>query len=146
MTDTAVVDPDYVHRRAATLFLIAATLWLHEWFAALLVVGWVAWLILHERLEGHLGETLVRLWRRAWPPSALVLIPLLVANALLYWAYAPNPGKVMPIALNLLALSMIFRVWWVRLARRHPLRRAPVASAGTPAPVARPAAQPLTRS
>lgn len=135
MTQTVLVNPDR-QRPAATLLLITTALWLHEWFAALLVVGWVAWLILHERLEGQLGETLVRLWRRAWPPSTLVLFPLLAANALLYWVYVPIPGKVVPIALNLLGLSMIFGGWCVPLAGRARLRRAPGAPARAPEPLA----------
>ena len=136
MTQTAIVRSDQRHRHAATLLLITSVLWLHEWLAALLVAGWVAWLILHRRLEGDLGETIVRVWRRVWPPSALALVPLLAANAVLYWVYAPIPGKVMPIALNLLGLSMVlFGGWWTRLARPVRLQRAPAAPAGVSAPV-----------
>jgi hypothetical protein len=131
VTQTAIAKSD---RHAATLLLITSVLWLHEWLAALLVAGWVAWLILHRRLEGDLGETLVRFWRRIWPPSPVVLVPLLAANAVLYWVYAPVPGKFMPVALNLLGLSMVlFGGWWTRLARPGRLRRAPVAPAGASA-------------
>ena len=136
MTKTAMARPDQRHRHAATLLLITSVLWLHEWLAALLVAGWVAWLILHRRLEGDLGETLVRLWRRIWPPGPLVLVPLLVANAVLYWMYAPIPGNVMPIALNVLGLVIIlFGGWWPRLARPVRLQPVPVAPAGLPAGV-----------
>ena len=136
MTEAAIAKSDRRHRPAATLLLITAVLWLHEWLAAVLVAGWVAWLIFHRRLEGDLGETIVRLWRRVWPPSALALVPLLAANAVLYWVYAPIPGKVMPIALNLLGLSMVlFGGWWARLARPLRLQRVPAAPAGVSAHV-----------
>ena len=130
MTQTAIAKPDRRHRHAATLLLVTSVLWLHEWLAALLVAGWVAWLILHRRLEGDLGETLVRLWCRIWPPSPAVLVPLLAANAVLYWVYAPIPGKFMPFALNLLGLLMVlFGGWWTRLARPVWLQQVPVAPA-----------------
>ena len=136
MTQIAIAKSDRRHRHAAALLLITSVLWLHEWLAALLVTGWVAWLIFHRRLEGDLGETFIRLWRRIWPPSPVALVPLLAANAVLYWVYAPVPGKVMPIALNLLGLSMVlFGGWWTRLARPVELQRAPAAPAGVSARV-----------
>jgi hypothetical protein len=136
MTQTAIAKSDRRHRPAATLLLITSVLWLHEWLAALLVAGWVAWLILHRRLEGGLGETFVRVWRRLWPPSPLALVPLLAANAVLYWVYAPIPGKFMPLALNLLGLAMVlFGGWWTWLARPVGLQRAPVSPAGVAARV-----------
>ena len=96
-------------------------LWLHQWLPALLVAAWVSWLILHKRLEGSLGEALVRFWRRSWPPGTLVLIPLLAGNALAYWVYAPMPGSVSLIALNLLGLGIVlFGGWWGR-ARSLPV-------------------------
>jgi hypothetical protein len=101
------LNRDRRERRAATLLLLTSVLWLHEWLPALLVVAWVSWLILHKQLEGSLGEGLVGLWRRRWPPGTLVLIPLLTANALAYWVYAPLPGRIMPFALNLLGLSIL---------------------------------------
>ena len=101
------MNRDRRERRAATLLLLTSVLWLHEWLPALLVVAWVSWLILHKQLEGSLGEGLVGLWRRRWPFGTLVLIPLLTANALAYWVYAPLPGRIMPFALNLLGLSIL---------------------------------------
>ena len=107
------MNRDRRERRAATLLLLTSVLWLHEWLPALLVAAWVSWLILHKQLEGSLGEALVGLWRRRWPPGTLVLIPLLTANALAYWMYAPLPGCIMPFALNLLGLSiLLFGGWW----------------------------------
>jgi hypothetical protein len=105
-------------RHAGVLLLVTAVLWLHQWLPVLLVAGWVAWLILHKRIEGGLGKTVVRLWRRAWPPPALVLIPLLAANALAYWVYAPFTAKLLPVALNVLALSiLLLGGWWTPRAR-----------------------------
>ena len=135
MIQTAIVSSDRGQRHAAALLLITSVLWLHEWLAALLVAGWVAWLVLHRKLEGDLGENIVRLWRRVWPPGPLVLMPLLAANAFLYWMYAPVPGKIMPIALNLLGLSLVLGGWWARFARPGRLERASAAPAGGSAPV-----------
>ena len=82
--------------------------------AALMVAVFVLWMILHKRLEGDLGQSFLCLRRRVWPPRALVLVPLFLAGILAYWvADVPIPAKVMPVALNLLALSMLaFGDWW----------------------------------
>ena len=94
-------------RRAATLLLVSSALWVDEWLPVLLVATWVSWLILREQLEDGLGEALLRLWRRHWPPRALILVPLLATSTLAYWVYAPSPGNILPIGLNLLALSIV---------------------------------------
>lgn len=47
----------------------------------MLVVTFVAWLILHKRLEAGLGDTLRLQWRRVWPPVPLVLIALVASTA-----------------------------------------------------------------
>jgi hypothetical protein len=133
---SAPVNGDRRQRRAATLLLVTSVLWLHQWLPALLVAVWVSWLILHKRLEGDLGEALVRLWRRTWPPHTVVLVPLLTANALAYWVYAPVPGGVMPFTLNLLGLSLLlFGDWWALLAHSGRLRSAPVAPGRVSDPV-----------
>jgi len=107
------VNRDRRRRLAATLLLVTSVLWLHQWLPALLVAAWVSWLILHKQLEGSLGEALLRFWRRRWPPPLVLLVPLLAANALAYWLYAPTLARVMPIALNLLGLSIVlFGGWW----------------------------------
>ena len=74
--------------------------------------------VLHRRLEGNLGRTLGRLWRRAWPPRTMALIPLLLGGTLAYWASGePITPKVLPIALNVMALSIIlFGNWWTSFA------------------------------
>jgi hypothetical protein len=118
---SAPVSGDRRQRHAGTLLLVTSVLWLHQWLPALLVAAWVSWLILHKQLEGGLGEALVRLWRRTWPPHTLALVPLLAANALAYWMYAPMPGGVIPLALNLLGLGIVlFGGWWGR-ARSLPV-------------------------
>ena len=124
------VDRTWRRRRAATLLLVTSVLWLHEWLALLLVAAWVTWLLLHRSIEGDLGAAVVRTWRRAWPPSGLVLIALLGANAFAYWVYAPIPENVVPIALNLLGLSIVlFGDWWA--LRRRATRRRVAAEPGT---------------
>jgi hypothetical protein len=101
-------------RGAAILFIVTSVVWLHQWLPVLVPAAFVLWVLLHQRLEGDLGEGLLRRWRRVWPPRALVLVPLLLAGTLVYWvADVPIRTKVMPIALNLLALSMLlFGNWW----------------------------------
>jgi len=95
-------------RAAAALLILSWVLWLHSWVPALLIGVFVSWVLLHTRLEGDLGETLVRAWRRAWPPGTLVLIPLLVGSALVFWiSDVPITAKVLPVALALLGLSTI---------------------------------------
>jgi hypothetical protein len=124
-------------RHAAVLLLVTAVLWLHQWLPAILVGVWVAWLILHKRLEGSFGDTLIRLWRRAWPPPAWVLAPLLAVNALAYWFYAPDPAKLLLVALNVLALSiLLWGRWWplpVRVERSWTVRPASGPGPGSPA-------------
>lgn len=103
-------------RRAGVLLIITSVLWLHQWFPALMVVGFVVWLLIHRRLEGDLGDRLLGLWQRRWPLPAVVLVPLLIAGALAY-AIADQPlrTKLVPIGLNLLGLSMVvFGNWWRR--------------------------------
>ena len=72
-------------RRAAVLLTLAVALWFHAWFPALIVAAFVVWVLLHKRLEGDLGDTLLPLWRRVWPPAPLVLVPLLVVTTMAYW-------------------------------------------------------------
>ena len=107
------------HRRgAAVLFVLAWVFWLIRWGPAFLVVTFVAWVILHHRLEAGLGDVLRRRWRRAWPPKLPVLIALLVVSALTFVLYdAPTTAKLLPVALDVLALSMILLGnWWTRFA------------------------------
>jgi len=74
----------------------------------------VVWVILHNRLEAGLGETFHRRWRRAWPPGPVILIALLFASALAFVvADAPPKAKIVPIGLDVLALSVVlFGTWW----------------------------------
>lgn len=97
--------------------MFAWAFWLHRWVPALLVVAFVVWVILHHRLEAGLGDVLRRQWRRAWPPRPLVLIPLLVVSALAFALLdAPVTVKIVPLGLDVLALSMtLFGGWWRRV-------------------------------
>jgi hypothetical protein len=101
-------------RGAAMLLLGALVVWFHHWVPALFVAAFVLWVILHERLEGDLGQSLLRRWRRLWPPRALVLVSLLLGVTFAFWiAVIPVRAKVMPVTLNLLALSILsFGNWW----------------------------------
>jgi hypothetical protein len=105
--------------RAAVLLIVAAVFWWHRWVPALLLTGIVSWAILHGRLEGDLGRILGRLWRRAWPPRTMMLVPLLSAATLVYLASdEPIVAKVLPIALNVVALStLLLGSWWTMVAR-----------------------------
>ncbi len=108
---------DRRRRTAGTLLLITSVLWLHEWLPVLLVAAFVAWLVLHERLEGALGDALVRYWRRAWPPTTFYLIAGLLASTLAYWVHVPVQARLLPVGLNALALVLLLRG---DRGRRHP--------------------------
>jgi len=126
MEGRAVWTPVWIIRqRAAVLLIVAAVLWWHRWIPALLVAGFAAWVILHRRLEGDLGEALGRVWRRAWPPRNAVLVLLLSTGTLAYWfSDEPITPKVLPIALNMLALWLIsFGNVWTHFA--HSRREGP---------------------
>ena len=101
-------------RTAAILLVLAWGLWLHRWAPALLVITFVVWMILHNRLEAGLGEAFHRRWRRAWPPGPVILIALLFASALTFVvADAPPKAKIVPVGLDVLALSVVlFGTWW----------------------------------
>ncbi len=126
-------------RAAAALLVLSWVLWLHPWVPALLIGVFVSWVLLHTRLEGDLGETLVRVWRRAWPPGTLVLIPLLVGSALVFWiSDVPITAKVLPVALALLGLSTILLgSTWTLFAHAQRLWRArnePALATANPSP------------
>ncbi len=106
-------------RGAAILLIVTSMVWLHQWLPALFVAAFVLWVLLHERLEGDLGTRLLRRWRRVWPPRTRALVPLLLAATLASWlANVPITVKVMPVTLNLLALSMLLPGHWWRLFTR----------------------------
>jgi hypothetical protein len=98
----------------AVLVVLAWVFWLPHWSLAFLLVTLVAWLVLHHRLEAGPGDRLGGLWRRVWPPGSLALLALLGASVLVFvLADAPATAKVVPIGLDVLALSMIlFGHWW----------------------------------
>ena len=105
-------------RAAGVLFVAGWAFWLHRWVPTLLVVTFVAWLILHHRLEAGLGDVLLRRWRRAWPPAPVVLIPLLFASTLAFVLLdAPVKARILPIGLHALAFSLtLFGPWWTLVA------------------------------
>lgn len=106
-------------RAAGVLLIVTSVIWLHEWMPALFVAAFVVWAVVHHRLEGDLGDGLLRWWRRVWPPPAVVLVPLLLAGTLVYWSSAVSTrGKILPVTLNVIALSMVvLGGWWRRV--RH---------------------------
>jgi hypothetical protein len=122
-------------QRASTLLIVAAALWWHRWLPALLLAGVLSWAVLHGWLEGNPGRVLDRLWRRAWPPRAILLIPLLLSGTLAYWvASEPIRPKVLPIALNVVALSIILcGNWWTLFAPEAEPERARLRSSVKPA-------------
>ena len=105
-----VPDRPYARRRgAAVLIVLAWTAWLHYWVPAAMLLGLVAWLILHRQ-----GDVVRRGWQAAWPPGARVLVALLGAGILTFLAYdAPPVTRFLPIGLHALALSVLmFGTWW----------------------------------
>lgn len=110
---------DHHGRRAAALLLVFAwVFWLHRWVPLVLVVAFVAWALLHHRLEAGLGDVLRRRWRRAWPPGPWVLSALLLASTLAFVLQdAPVATKIVPLGLSALALSVVvFSTWWPLVA------------------------------
>jgi hypothetical protein len=105
-------------RAAGVLLVLGWVFWLHRWAPAVLVATFVVWVILHNRLEAGLGERLHRQWRRAWPPGPLVLTGLLFASTLAFVLHdATATAKIVPVGLNVLALSLIlFGAWWTLVA------------------------------
>lgn len=93
---------------AAVLLVLTVALWLHEWLPAVFLAAFVLWAIVHNRLEGKLGDVLLRWGRRAWPPKTLVLVPLLLVGTLVYWiAHVPIRVKMLPLTLNVIALLLV---------------------------------------
>ena len=98
-------DPRAARRHAAVFVILAAAFWWHRWIPLVLVVAFVAWLVVHKRLEGPQGAALRRAWQRGWPPAVLVLVAVTVATTALYWL-SPSTvnARSVPIALNVLAV------------------------------------------
>ena len=102
------------------LLILGSSMWFVQWLPAVFVAALLLWVIFHNRMEGDWGVVLLRQWRRLWPPTTLVLVPLLLAATTGLWVWERSvEAKVLPIALNVFALSMLlFGNWW-RLFR-HP--------------------------
>jgi hypothetical protein len=100
-------------RAPAVLFVAAWAFWLHQWVPGVLVGIFVVWAVLHSRLEAGLGDALGRRWRRAWPPSPLLLSALLVTSATTFvMDAAPAIAKVVPVGLDVVGLGLLLRAAW----------------------------------
>ena len=104
------------HHAASVLFVLAWIFWFHRWAPAAAVVVLVLWVVLHHRLEAGLADVLSARWRRAWR-SQLLAIALLTASALVFaLADAAVETRILPIALDVAAISMILLgPWWKRV-------------------------------
>ncbi len=101
-------EPRAARRRAAVLVILAAVLWWHAWMPAVLFVAFVAWVVLHKQFEGELGERHGHAWRRVWPPTTLVLVAAIIVGTAVYCVSDYSiEAKVLPVALNALALAML---------------------------------------
>jgi hypothetical protein len=108
------------HHAASVLFVLAWVFWFHRWVPAAAVVAFVLWAVFHHRLEAGLADVLRVRWRRAWR-SQLLAIALLSASLLVFaLADAAVEAKVLPIALDAVALSVILLgPWWWRVTVPH---------------------------
>lgn len=121
-------DAERRRHSAAVLFIITSVIWLHEWFPILFVAAFVLWAIVHNRLEGNLGDALLRWWHRAWPPKTLALVPLLLGGTLVYWlSDVPTRVKILPVTLNVIALSTVVLGGWASRLKPAVVRRTDVA-------------------
>ncbi len=104
-------------RYAAVLVILAAVLWRHRWAPALVVVTFVAWVVLHKRLESEPGVARQRAWQRAWPPATLVLVVLIAGGTALYSASShAMEAKIFPVALNAFAGLIVAGGIWRRVS------------------------------
>ena len=114
-------------RHAAVLVMLAAALWWHAWMPAVILVAFVVWAALHTRYHGARREAFMRARARVWPPAALVLVALIVAGIAVYGLSTDAiEAKVMPIALNAVALSILVVAWTQAVAVRAPFEPNPV--------------------
>ena len=114
-------------RQAAVLVILAAALWWHAWMPGVILVAFVLWAALHTRYQGARRDAFMRARARVWPPAALVLIALIVAGIVLYsLSTASIEAKLMPIALNAAAMSILVVAWTQAVAARDPFEPNPV--------------------
>jgi hypothetical protein len=114
-------------RHAAALVLLAAALWWHAWMPAVIVVAFVGWAVLHARYQGARRDAFMRARARVWPPDVLVLVALIVAGITLYTvSTAAIEARVMPIALNAVALSILVVARIQAVSVRAPFEPKPV--------------------
>ena len=105
-------EPRTARSSAAVLVILAAALWWHAWMPGAILVAFVLWAALHTRYQGARRQAFMRARARIWPPAALVLVALIVAGIAAYGlATDVIEAKVLPIALNAVALSILVVAW-----------------------------------
>ena len=110
-------EPRAPAHHAAVLVILAAAFWWHEWMPAVIVVAFVAWALLHRRYQGVRRDDFMRFRRRVWPPAPLVLVALIVAGTAVYVTSTVSvEARVLPIALNVVAVGMIVLGSWRRVS------------------------------
>lgn len=114
-------DPRAPQRRATLVILFAAALWVHAWMPAAVVVAFVLWALFHTRYQGHRREAFMRFRARVWPPATLVLVTLIVGGTAVYVVSTDAiEAKVLPIALNVVALAILVIAWIRSVGMRVP--------------------------
>ena len=101
---------------AGILVILAAAFWWHAWMPAVAVLAFVGWVLLHRRYQGVRREAFMRFRRRIWPAPPLVLIALIVVSTAVYLtATVVVEARVLPIALNVVAMGLIVLASWRRV-------------------------------
>jgi len=101
---------------AGILVILAAAFWWHAWMPAVAVLAFVGWVLIHRRYQGVRREAFMRFRRRIWPAPRLVLIALIIASLAVYLtATVAVEARVLPIALNLVAMGLIVLGSWRRV-------------------------------
>ena len=101
---------------AGILVILAAAFWWHAWMPAVAVLAFVGWVLMHRRYQGVRREAFMGLRRRIWPAPRPVLIALIIASTAVYLtATVAIEARVLPIALNLVALGLIVLGSWRRV-------------------------------
>ena len=96
--------------------MLAAAFWWHAWMPAVAVLAFVGWALIHRRYQDERREAFMGFRRRIWPAPRLVLIALIIASTALYFtATVAIEARVLPIALNLVAMGLIVRGSWRRV-------------------------------
>ena len=101
---------------AGILVILAAVFWWHAWMPAVAVLAFLGWVLVHRRYQGARREAFMSFRRRIWPAPRLVLIALIIASTAVYLtATVAIEARVLPIALNLVAMGLIVLGSWRRV-------------------------------